>query len=437
MIEIQCTSCHTRYRIDERVLPEDTPTFKCSRCGHVFSAEPRGARRPTAPKESSEAQEKDSEPAPRQPSRRASALKSAATLNARPSTTAADSVAPPAPPAPAQTAAPHAPAALSEPQNRAPVPPASEPPAEESAAPEAPLPEPPAADLARSFAAPSSEEPPPGENLSFDFDDTPTLEDDPEASVDRRHEDWRVGDDPAEVASHRGPISSPPPAAPEPSARADQAGDAEDEVFFSDRATIPERPPYVPDHSRVHSTGFVLGLFVMVVLLFGAGSLLICNAPVASAELLNTLPGVAGRFAPPIVPARLVALKDVNANYRTIKGNQALIITGNAINVGTAPLHTVQLAASLIDSSQRPLAGGTVFCGNNVSPTMIGEMTPQELEFFQRLGPPRHFIMKPLVPTRFTMVFINPPAAVSSFSITVAKAQPASSDELAREAPAN
>ena len=43
MIEIQCTSCHTRYRIDERVLPEDTPTFKCSRCGHVFNADPGAA----------------------------------------------------------------------------------------------------------------------------------------------------------------------------------------------------------------------------------------------------------------------------------------------------------------------------------------------------------------------------------------------------------
>src|SRR5579863_8962038 len=44
MIEIQCTSCHTRYRIDERVLPDDTPTFKCSRCGHVFNADPVPAR---------------------------------------------------------------------------------------------------------------------------------------------------------------------------------------------------------------------------------------------------------------------------------------------------------------------------------------------------------------------------------------------------------
>src|SRR5216683_5371545 len=59
MIEIQCTSCHTRYRIDERALPDDTPTFKCSRCGHVFNADPVPALRKSAA----------SEPEPDQPVR--------------------------------------------------------------------------------------------------------------------------------------------------------------------------------------------------------------------------------------------------------------------------------------------------------------------------------------------------------------------------------
>ena len=75
MIEIQCTSCHTRYRIDERVLPDDTPTFKCSRCGHVFNADPVPAkvRKPAPPTPENEPQ------APRtiRPARpRPSALKS-------------------------------------------------------------------------------------------------------------------------------------------------------------------------------------------------------------------------------------------------------------------------------------------------------------------------------------------------------------------------
>ena len=73
-IEVQCTSCHTRYRIDEQVLPEGTPTFKCSRCGHVFTIEPRAeaqtenvaepavAAQPRAKRRSPEA--RDPDPAP-------------------------------------------------------------------------------------------------------------------------------------------------------------------------------------------------------------------------------------------------------------------------------------------------------------------------------------------------------------------------------------
>src|SRR5579862_6576602 len=75
MIEIQCTSCHTRYRIDERVLPDDTPTFKCSRCGHVFNADPVPAkvRKPAPAPPESEPQE----PRTIRPARpRPSALKS-------------------------------------------------------------------------------------------------------------------------------------------------------------------------------------------------------------------------------------------------------------------------------------------------------------------------------------------------------------------------
>src|SRR5277367_3215578 len=63
MIEIQCTSCHTRYRIDERVLPDDTPTFKCSRCGHVFNADPMPAKvRKPAVQQPESPRQRESEP---------------------------------------------------------------------------------------------------------------------------------------------------------------------------------------------------------------------------------------------------------------------------------------------------------------------------------------------------------------------------------------
>jgi predicted Zn finger-like uncharacterized protein len=436
MIEIQCTSCHTRYRIDERVLPEDTPTFKCSRCGHVFSAEPRTGSRPAARKENADAAEPATSPAPRQSSRKVPALKSAAPVNTRPSAPSVDPILPaePAAAAPPQPSEP----APAEPQTVARVRSDNPPGAHDSAGPQTPPSNPSSADLSRPFDAFVAEEPRRhGENLAFDFNDAPSLEDQPEPDVKRHQNEWRVGDDAAEIASQRRPTSSQMLPEMEPPASPAEARPANDEAsFFDERATVPERPPYVPDHAQVHSTGFILGLFVLVALAFGASSLMICNAPVASAEFLNELPGIQGRFAPPIVPARLVAIKDVRSDYRTIKGSQALVVTGNVINVGSAPLHTVQLAATLLDATRRPLAGTTIFCGNHLASTMIGEMTPRELEFFQRLEPPKHFVLKPLAPTPFTMVFIGPPTAVSSLSIAVAKAVPASPAELAQGAPA-
>ena len=45
MIEVQCTSCHTRYRIDEQVLPEGTPTSS-ARDAAMFSRSTLASSRP-------------------------------------------------------------------------------------------------------------------------------------------------------------------------------------------------------------------------------------------------------------------------------------------------------------------------------------------------------------------------------------------------------
>ena len=112
MIEIQCTSCQTRYRIDERILPEDTPTFKCSRCGHVFSAEPRqkASRRASAESARGAAMAKSAASAP--PGAADADADAAASLSAPVAPEAAQppSQPEPRPAAPAAAEAPAAPA---------------------------------------------------------------------------------------------------------------------------------------------------------------------------------------------------------------------------------------------------------------------------------------------------------------------------------------
>ena len=77
-------------------------------------------------------------------------------------------------------------------------------------------------------------------------------------------------------------------------------------------------------------------------------TMLIHSSPAVASEFLSRLPMVGDRFASPITPARMVAIRDVHSGYiRTRDGHTALLIAGTAQNVGNSPLHTIQINVSL------------------------------------------------------------------------------------------
>jgi predicted Zn finger-like uncharacterized protein len=442
MIEIQCTSCHTRYRIDERVLPDDTPTFKCSRCGHVFNADPVPARvRKPAP----QAAETESEPArtirPARPRPGPGALKSQVESDvvkraeSRPATAP-----PPAPQVRAQPVQPPPPRESVE--RKAPEPPPEKPQVRrEEVRNEVEADDP----LNRTFGD-REQKPDTGENLRFDFSDERNEGADapPEPELERDEPDdagWQVGDLPDEFASapiRHAPIKidepqpaprptpppvrrmastlladaprfAPPPATPK--AAGFQLGQADDE----------HAEPVSP--GATHASGFFLAMFFFVAIAFLGMSALICGEPAASARILSQAPRIGDYFARPIVPAMLVALQDVRSQYYTLKGGHvALVITGNAQNVGARPLHLVEIDANLIGDGAHPIASQTVYCGNELSAQMLGEMTPREIEFSQALSPQKAFAIEPSASAPFLMVFIDPPAGAGKIRIAVSKA---------------
>jgi len=124
-----------------------------------------------------------------------------------------------------------------------------------------------------------------------------------------------------------------------------------------------------------------------------------------------------------MVPAMLVALHDVHADYQKVKGGQtALLISGTAENVGGAPLHAVLLAVDLLDDSGKQIASAAAYCGTGLSLKMVGEMTPREIEFLERLDPQKNFAVQPSQSAPFLLVFIEPPRKVANLRIQVAKA---------------
>jgi predicted Zn finger-like uncharacterized protein len=501
MIEIQCTSCHTRYRIDERVLPDDTPTFKCSRCGHVFNADPVPARvRKMAPQEPASPQEPESESqAPRtiRPARpRASALKSpveSGVVKREPGSEAREPVAPKPEPR-VQRPEPRAQRFEPEQQRERSVPP---PPTAPAAQPEdrkeKPRNEPEADDpLNRTFGG-RDQKSDTGENLKFDFSDERGEIGDapPEHELERpeqHDEDWQVGDAPADfehAPRRQAPsmMAEPPPAPrdPQPAPRPARTPirrmgllEAEEMPPFEESPPQPaprpartqvrrmglleaeemppfEEPPPPPAQSTgfqfgrtaddsendtaddestgaIHASGVFLAAFLFVAIAFLGASAIICDEPAASARILSGAPRIGGYFARPIVPAMLVTLHDVRPEYYSLKGGHvALVITGTAQNVGNRPLHLVGIDADLIGVGANTVARQSVYCGNELSSTMLGEMTPREIEFSQGLSPQKAFTIEPSASAPFLMVFIDPPTGAYKFRISVSKAESNSS----------
>jgi predicted Zn finger-like uncharacterized protein len=452
MIEVQCTSCHTRYRIDEQVLPEGLPTFKCSRCGHVFSCEPRKSR-PDAPA-MSETQPsfagKPSSAAPPAESSSPNELNVQNEDDARQETAhdafpPGGSLPPSTEPIPGDGAA-----ASSEPPSPAAKPAeqsahnASRTAGESAGAPQSEVSPQQQARQAEQFysrlLADKKPDSQPDENLSFDFaEEEPAFDEAKLASQNKRRaeqppreaarfsDEWAVGDEEAPVPDLAPVEPEQPPAETPLSAPGRKRGRSktEEPQFGAEANFVDESQAPVYNRAATHSARFFLTLVLLVGIAFGVITMLIHNAPASAAVLLGHLPFVGERFALPVTPARLVALRDVSAAYQRSKdAHTALVITGTAENVGMNPLGTVQLSAALRDSEHRSLASRAVYCGNDLSATMIGQMTPHEIEFFQKLEPSRAFNLQPLASCRFVVVFIDPPSALSSYDVSVSQAVP-------------
>jgi predicted Zn finger-like uncharacterized protein len=448
-IEVQCTSCHTRYRIDEQVLPEGTPTFKCSRCGHVFTLEPRGSARIGD-----------------------GAGSSSAAATPGDAVAAASSSAPP--PAASAPAAPRAPRNRRDPRQADSELAIGEKSAADSqsgwvvdsdtvdrtsaSATNDAAAQQPTETTASSASTPSSseekgpsteellskpfrdEESSSGENLRFDFNDDHAEHEMPlpatdEIAVDRHGGEWQVGEAAPEA------LATADPPEPQQPLRKEEAT-ANPSAAASSRRRVTAAPPKsseeeereefidedaAPIYNRsvvTHSARFFVALFALFAIGYGAMAVLIRSAPATAAEMLSHLPKIGDRFIPPIAPARLVAMRDVHSDYlRTKGGHNVLVVTGIAENVGGRTLHGVQIAARLRDPADRTLASRAVYCGNNLSAPMVAQMTPHELEFFQKLDPPKTFALEPSATSPFVIVFIDPPSAVNRFDVSVASAE--------------
>jgi hypothetical protein len=277
------------------------------------------------------------------------------------------------------------------------------------------------------------DEPDRGANLAFDFSDEAAPSDGPQqenyvapkivavtpaSPAKKKTIRWQVGDEPDVIDSARRAdvfrIGTAALGALDDTEALD--GSAPEEEFVDEtRAPLYNR-------AVTHSSRLFLTLFILVAVGFAATTMIIHSAPAGALEVLGQFPIFGDHFAQPIVPARMVALRNVNATYQSTKdGRPALVIQGEGENVSQTALHTVQIRARL--GTPNVISGREVYCGNNLTAD-IRQMTSHEIEFFQKQPPPQDFTLSPAASSRFVIVFLDPPARTRTFDLAVTQAQP-------------
>jgi hypothetical protein len=142
------------------------------------------------------------------------------------------------------------------------------------------------------------------------------------------------------------------------------------------------------------------------------------EAVLAQIPILNTL--VAGeRFS-----AQHIILSDLNGRYQLTKDNQKVFtVSGVATNNATIPARTIQLEGTIYDATGKIMGQRLIFCGTNIAPERLANLTLREIGALQDLVPPKQFHVIAGDAIRFLIVFPSPSSPIAEFSGRVVTAQ--------------
>ena len=124
------------------------------------------------------------------------------------------------------------------------------------------------------------------------------------------------------------------------------------------------------------------------------------------------------------VLATQVGLSDLKGSFHRMQdGKRVFVIAGLAQSHALAALQDIEISAELRDSSGQVLRQKSVYCGSVISARLLSALSRGELSLLQKMDPPQEFKVAPGGETRFSVVFVDPPEAASGFQVRVKSAR--------------
>lgn len=383
---IRCPSCSTTYKVDGSVFDAPKPTFRCSRCKHVFTFEVRLQLQDEDPALNPDA----GDPAPETDADGdgAEAGDAFATVEEPSVSDREDTL-------------------ESEALEEEPVPPD---PGTDQGVLELPHAEaePAAREAAETEAAHDDDD------ARYSYPDVePVVADPPDAERPASPQSTAAVE--AEV-----PVQADVPArnAPRPDFEID-----DDFLIPPRRETKPPPPVRTSSWGSIVPVASVVALavsaFVLVTLIYQVN-------PQPLDSLLRRIPWYGGALFENRHFKKTLVFESLASGVQPVMNQtEVFVVSGKLVNRNDRSVHGVRIEARLFDAEGREVGRQVTFVGNAISAKIIQDMTFREIELLQSLKPQSAYRIPASESAGFTIVFPKPKAAVESFSCRVLSAEAA------------
>jgi hypothetical protein len=197
----------------------------------------------------------------------------------------------------------------------------------------------------------------------------------------------------------------------------------DDEAAAKEQAVVFSPPSWSESETTVSPKTFFL-LLILLVLGNALLGLYCFHHPASTETVLERLPILGALVAGERFSAQHIVLSELEGRYQITKDNQKVFtLSGTATNNAAIPARTIQIEGIIYDEKGKMVGQRLIFCGTNIAPDRLTNLTLREIGALQDLVPPKQFHIATGEAVKFLIVFTTPPPAVAEFSGRVVAAQ--------------
>lgn len=183
-------------------------------------------------------------------------------------------------------------------------------------------------------------------------------------------------------------------------------------------------PPLWPEPEKTIEPKTFLLLLVFLALSNGVLGFYCFHHPEGTEAVLKQLPILGSLVAGERFSAQHLVLGNLEGRYQVTKDRQKVFtLSGTATNNAAVPARTIQIEGIIYDEKGKMVGQRLIFCGTNIAPERLTNLTLREIGALQDLVPPKQFHIATGDAVKFLIVFTTPPPTVTEFSGRVVAAQ--------------